>query len=98
MSSVSFPIPSETPSGQCVYRLPLYCAKMADRLLDRYLVRIEHIAIHSASYYGGAQVCTFLSVMLNINIFPIELISHSSTSAALKSRSLEVRNGAFTRH
>ncbi|EIM81969.1 uncharacterized protein STEHIDRAFT_161323 [Stereum hirsutum FP-91666 SS1] len=36
MSSVSFPIPSETPSGQ-------------------YLVRIEHIAIHSASYYGGAQ-------------------------------------------
>lgn len=24
--------------------------------LNRYLVRIEHIAIHSASYYGGAQV------------------------------------------
>ncbi|EIM89471.1 uncharacterized protein STEHIDRAFT_118693 [Stereum hirsutum FP-91666 SS1] len=36
MSSVTFPIPSELPSGQ-------------------YLVRIEHIALHVAQSYGGAQ-------------------------------------------
>ncbi|KAJ6453558.1 glycoside hydrolase [Mycena sanguinolenta] len=36
LSQVSFPIPSETPSGQ-------------------YLIRIEHIALHVASSYGGAQ-------------------------------------------
>ncbi|KAJ7612341.1 glycoside hydrolase [Mycena polygramma] len=36
MTQVTFPIPSETPSGQ-------------------YLVRIEHIALHVASSFGGAQ-------------------------------------------
>ncbi|KAJ7218235.1 glycosyl hydrolase family 61-domain-containing protein [Mycena haematopus] len=36
MTQVTFPIPSETPSGQ-------------------YLIRIEHIALHVASSYGGAQ-------------------------------------------
>ncbi|EIM86332.1 uncharacterized protein STEHIDRAFT_139981 [Stereum hirsutum FP-91666 SS1] len=36
MSSVNFPVPSETPTGQ-------------------YIVRIEHIALHVASTYGGAQ-------------------------------------------
>ncbi|KAJ7691037.1 glycoside hydrolase [Mycena rosella] len=36
MTQVTFPIPSETPSGQ-------------------YLIRIEHIALHVASSFGGAQ-------------------------------------------
>ncbi|KAJ6454495.1 glycoside hydrolase [Mycena vitilis] len=36
MTQVTFPIPTETPSGQ-------------------YLVRIEHIALHVASSFGGAQ-------------------------------------------
>ncbi|CAK5272362.1 unnamed protein product [Mycena citricolor] len=36
LASVTFNIPSATPSGQ-------------------YLIRIEHIALHSASSYGGAQ-------------------------------------------
>ncbi|KAK7007673.1 glycoside hydrolase [Favolaschia claudopus] len=36
MPEVTFPIPSETPSGQ-------------------YLIRIEHIALHVASSFGGAQ-------------------------------------------
>ncbi|KAJ7489682.1 glycoside hydrolase [Mycena galericulata] len=36
LTQVTFPIPSETPSGQ-------------------YLIRIEHIALHVASSYGGAQ-------------------------------------------
>ncbi|KAF7366929.1 hypothetical protein MSAN_00951600 [Mycena sanguinolenta] len=36
LSEVTFPIPSETPSGQ-------------------YLIRIEHIALHVAGSYGGAQ-------------------------------------------
>ncbi|KAJ7489680.1 glycosyl hydrolase family 61-domain-containing protein [Mycena galericulata] len=36
LTEVTFPIPSETPSGQ-------------------YLIRVEHIALHVASSYGGAQ-------------------------------------------
>ncbi|KAF7333713.1 hypothetical protein MVEN_02327700 [Mycena venus] len=36
LTQVTFPIPSETPSGQ-------------------YLIRIEHIALHVASSFGGAQ-------------------------------------------
>ncbi|KAJ6576004.1 glycosyl hydrolase family 61-domain-containing protein [Mycena vulgaris] len=36
LTQVTFPIPSETPSGQ-------------------YLIRVEHIALHVASSFGGAQ-------------------------------------------
>jgi hypothetical protein len=54
---VTFTIPSATPSGQYVSFL-LLCMILHSIIypLSRYLIRIEHIAVHSASYFGGAQV------------------------------------------
>ncbi|KAJ7624312.1 glycosyl hydrolase family 61-domain-containing protein [Mycena polygramma] len=57
MSEVTFTIPSATPSGQYV-------------LLRQ---RTEHIAIHSASYYGGAQfyiACAQVEVPIHSSRLP----------------------------
>lgn len=68
MSEVTFPIPAQTPSGQYVFFSPFPVIKALIDMRLRYLIRIEHIAIHSASYYGGAQVRCVAS-MLPIPLF-----------------------------
>jgi hypothetical protein len=67
MAQVTFTIPSATPSGQCVFYILRSSGSTTQRGSHRYLIRTEHIALHSASYYGGAQVRRTYDLDLSLN-------------------------------
>lgn len=75
MRSVTFTIPKNIPTGQYVL-LTLFYHQKSDK--SRYLVRIEHIALHVAQSYGGAQfyvACAQLDVTDGGNGTPGPLVS-----------------------
>jgi hypothetical protein len=64
LTQVTFPIPAQLPSGQYVSFSRLFATGIPK--LCRYLIRIEHIALHVATTFAGAQVSFLCSKQSNI--------------------------------
>ena len=65
LSSFSFTIPKSLPTGQSVDFHFERNSQSNTTILGRYLIRTEHIALHAASTFGGAQIyisCAQVSV------------------------------------